>query len=123
MRSYSLRKVSKDYRTSEIESWQRKGGVLFSTEDLFLRHKDSFFDPRARCGAEILVLDEAHTMIKNAKCKIAKELRRVRTKRRILLTGTPLQNNVTEFFQLVHFVRPGAIPDAKSEAEFEKNYR
>jgi SNF2 family DNA or RNA helicase len=50
-------------------------------------------------------------------------LSKIQTKRRILLTGTPLQNNTTEFFQLIQFARPGEIPDAQSEKQFEKVYR
>lgn len=71
---------------------------------------------------DILVVDEAHTMLKNSEKKVFANLKDIRTKRRILLTGTPLQNNVTEYFQMVEFVRPGAV-GVKSVAEFETEYR
>jgi hypothetical protein len=54
----------------------------------------SFFqDP----GPDILVCDEAH-MIKNNKADITQALRLVRTHRRIALTGSPLQNNLQEYY-------------------------
>lgn len=48
-------------------------------------------------GPDILVCDEAH-MIKNAKADITQALKQVRTQRRIALTGSPLQNNLMEYY-------------------------
>lgn len=48
-------------------------------------------------GPDILVCDEAH-MIKNTKADITQALRQVRTHRRIALTGSPLQNNLQEYY-------------------------
>lgn len=48
-------------------------------------------------GPDILVCDEAH-MIKNHKADITQALRQVRTHRRIALTGSPLQNNLIEYY-------------------------
>lgn len=48
-------------------------------------------------GPDILVCDEAH-MIKNRKADITQALRQVRTHRRIALTGSPLQNNLLEYY-------------------------
>lgn len=48
-------------------------------------------------GPDLLVCDEAHT-IKNTKALVTQALMQVRTKRRIALTGSPLQNNLTEYY-------------------------
>lgn len=121
LRTCSLSKFSKHFRPEELEKWQREGGVLFLTDRLFLQGYSSYIVNHAQ--PDMIFLDEAHTMLKHSKNKIAKELKKIRTKRRVLLTGTPLQNNPTEYFQLIDYVRPGAVRDATTEQDFEKVYR
>ena len=57
-----------------------------------------------------LVLDEAH-LVKNRATQRAKRLDAVaaRARRRLLLTGTPLQNNLLELESLIHLVLPGLL--------------
>jgi SNF2 family DNA or RNA helicase len=42
-----------------------------------------------------LVADEGH-ILKNSQTALAKSLSKIKTSRRIVLTGTPLQNNLIE---------------------------
>ena len=120
LRTYSLRKIDKSFRQDEIEKWNREGGVLFLTDALFLRFCKYIVQ---HAQPQVIVLDEAHTMLKHSANRTAKELSKIETKRRLLLTGTPLQNNVTEYFQLINYVRPGVIEDAQTEQQFDKSYR
>lgn len=53
-----------------------------------------------------LVLDEAHN-IKNFQSKRWQTLLTFNSQARLLLTGTPLQNNLTELWSLLFFLRPG----------------
>ena len=57
---------------------------------------------------DYVVLDEAHT-IKNSATKIAQRVRRLRSARRLLLTGTPITNNLQELWALVDYACAGAL--------------
>ena len=59
-----------------------------------------------RCG--FLICDEAHR-IKNAQSKTAIALTQLSTERRVLLTGTPVQNDLTEFYTMVEFCAPSLL--------------
>ncbi|KAI5701838.1 hypothetical protein M8J75_013913 [Diaphorina citri] len=52
-----------------------------------------------------LVIDEAHR-IKNEKSKLSEIVREFKTTNRLLLTGTPLQNNLHELWALLNFLLP-----------------
>jgi len=52
-----------------------------------------------------MILDEAHN-IKNFQSQRWQVLLGFRSKRRLLLTGTPLQNNLMELWSLLHFLMP-----------------
>ncbi|CAG8453857.1 9609_t:CDS:10 [Ambispora leptoticha] len=57
-----------------------------------------------------LVIDEGHR-IKNYNCKLLKELRLYSSANRLLLTGTPLQNNLGELWSLLNFLLPDIFDD------------
>lgn len=62
-------------------------------------------------------MDEAHRL-KNKNSLLFDVLNRVHdTGRRLLLTGTPLQNNLSELWALLHFILPGIF---RSEEEFNE---
>eukprot|EP01060_Flectonema_neradi_P013663 TRINITY_DN20396_c0_g1_i3.p1 TRINITY_DN20396_c0_g1~~TRINITY_DN20396_c0_g1_i3.p1 ORF type:complete len:1151 (+),score=146.46 TRINITY_DN20396_c0_g1_i3:64-3516(+) len=69
-----------------------------------------------RLSWEYLILDEAH-MIKNYKSKKWQILRQYKTTRRLLLSGTPLQNNVMELWSLLRFLMVDN-PLFSSESDF-----
>ncbi|XP_067938071.1 lymphocyte-specific helicase-like isoform X2 [Watersipora subatra] len=60
-----------------------------------------------------LIVDEGHR-IKNAQCRLIKELRLYDSTHRVLLTGTPLQNNLSELWSLLNFLLPEVFDDLDS---------
>ena len=66
----------------------------------------------------LLMCDEAHRL-KNATNTTYQTLDKINVKRRVLLTGTPVQNDLTEYFSLLSFANPGILG---TRLEFRKNY-
>ncbi|XP_057528541.1 ATP-dependent DNA helicase DDM1 [Amaranthus tricolor] len=62
-----------------------------------------------------VVVDEGHRL-KNSNCKLLRELKRVPIENKLLLTGTPLQNNLAELWSLLNFILPDIF---SSHEEFE----
>lgn len=61
----------------------------------------------------LCVIDEAHRL-KNRNCKLLEGLRLLNLEHRVLLSGTPLQNNVNELFSLLNFLEPTQFSNAES---------
>ncbi|CAC5412056.1 CHD4 [Mytilus coruscus] len=59
---------------------------------------------------QVLVVDEAHRL-KNNQSKFFKVLNNYKIAYKLLLTGTPLQNNLEELFHLLNFLSPGNFHD------------
>jgi DNA repair and recombination protein RAD54 and RAD54-like protein len=61
---------------------------------------------------------QAHKL-KNAESGLAKSLTALPARKRILLSGTPMQNELSEFFNMVDFCNPGVLG---TPAQFRKSY-
>lgn len=81
---------------------------LLSCQDIL---KDIKFD--------LLVCDEGHRL-KNSANKCVKVINEyLNIKRRVLLTGTPMQNDLIEFYNICHFINPGILGNF---ASFQKEF-
>ena len=65
---------------------------------------------------ELLIIDEAHR-IKNENALLSKNVRLLHSKFRILVTGTPLQNNLHELWALLNFLLPDIF---SSSSDFDE---
>ena len=70
-------------------------------------------------GVDIIIADEGHRL-KTAQNKSAQAIKSLNTARRVILSGTPIQNDLSEFFMMVDFVNPGLLGTFKTfTKEFE----
>ena len=65
---------------------------------------------------ELLIIDEAHR-IKNENALLSKNVRLLQSKFRLLVTGTPLQNNLHELWALLNFLMPDIF---SSSSDFDE---
>ncbi|CEG47162.1 transcriptional regulator atrx [Plasmopara halstedii] len=115
-------------RLNVVKQWHRCGGLLITGYELYrllvlqssgeekistsnqkVAHMikkiyKCFCDP----GPDLIVLDEGHR-VRNYKSKLVKALAHVKTTRRIILTGYPLQNHLEEYWTMVNFARPNYL--------------
>ncbi|XP_076166694.1 DNA repair and recombination protein RAD54-like okr isoform X2 [Ptiloglossa arizonensis] len=66
----------------------------------------------------LVLCDEGHRL-KNFENQTYQALINLKAKRRVLLSGTPIQNDLLEYFSLVHFVNQGLLGTAQ---EFRKKF-
>ena len=88
----------------EKEFKQRHFDLIITTYEMAIKEKCTL----TKLNYEYLIMDEAHR-IKNEKSKLSYIVRQYRSKHRLLLTGTPLQNNLHELWSLLNFLMPNVI--------------
>ena len=64
-------------------------------------------------GIDIVIADEGHRL-KKEQNKSGVAIRSLSTPRRVILSGTPIQNDLSEFFSMVNFVNPGILGSVKA---------
>ncbi|KAL5770535.1 hypothetical protein ACOSP7_014689 [Xanthoceras sorbifolium] len=129
LRVYMLEDVSRERRAELLAKWRAKGGVFLIGYTAFRnlslgKHVKDRHMAREIChalqdGPDLLVCDEAH-MIKNTRADTTQALKQVKCQRRIALTGSPLQNNLMEYYCMVDFVREGFLG---SSHEFRNRFQ
>ncbi|KAK4799952.1 hypothetical protein SAY86_025317 [Trapa natans] len=129
IRVFMLEDVSRERRVELLAKWRRKGGVFLISYTGFrnlsvgknIKDRTVARDiiSALQDGPDILVCDEAH-MIKNTRADTTQSLKLVKCQRRIALTGSPLQNNLMEYYCMVDFVREGFLG---SSHEFRNRFQ
>lgn len=89
---------------------------LLSVGDILI--EDNNHDNKSMASIDLLVCDEGHRL-KNQSSKILNVLKEINIKNKILLSGTPIQNDLTEFHTIIDFINPGIFG---SYNYFKKHY-
>jgi SWI/SNF-related matrix-associated actin-dependent regulator of chromatin subfamily A member 2/4 len=87
--------------------------VLVTTYEYIMRDRSRL----SRVEWKYIVIDEAQRM-KDRKSKLAQDLDRFTTQRRLLLTGTPLQNELRELWSLLNLLLPEVFDDKKQFSDW-----
>ncbi|KAG0717924.1 DNA repair and recombination protein RAD54B [Chionoecetes opilio] len=95
--------VDQQNKVEQYASLQHMPVMIISYE-MFLRSSEVV----EKLGFDLIVCDEAHRL-KNPAIKTTHLLASLPCKRRILVTGTPIQNDLQELFALVDFANPGVL--------------
>ncbi|KAL1274043.1 hypothetical protein QQF64_026857 [Cirrhinus molitorella] len=100
---------SKTERNRNLERIQRKGGVVITTYQMLINNYEllASYDQR-EFKWDYVILDEAHK-IKTSSTKTAKSAHAIPATHRVLLTGTPVQNNLREMWALFDFACQGSL--------------
>lgn len=86
-----------------------KFDVCITSYEMILREKAHF----KKFAWEYIIIDEAHR-IKNEESSLAQIIRLFSSRNRLLITGTPLQNNLHELWALLNFLLPDVFGDSNT---------
>ena len=83
--------------------------VCITSYEMILREKTHL----KKFAWEYIIIDEAHR-IKNEESSLAQIIRLFNSRNRLLITGTPLQNNLHELWALLNFLLPDVFGDSEA---------
>ncbi|KAG6272115.1 hypothetical protein E4U49_002956 [Claviceps purpurea] len=101
----------KEERTTLINERlvDEKFDVCITSYEMILREKSHL----KKFAWEYIIIDEAHR-IKNEESSLSQIIRLFQSRNRLLITGTPLQNNLHELWALLNFLLPDVFGDSEA---------
>ena len=113
-------KASKEELTTQLKQWSIASGrsvvrpvLIVSYETLRLN-----VDTLSNTDIGLLLCDEGHRL-KNGESQTFTALNGLNVDRRVILSGTPIQNDLMEYFSLLNFANPNLLG---TRVEFRKQY-
>ncbi|KAL6081817.1 hypothetical protein STEG23_032645, partial [Scotinomys teguina] len=109
MRVKTFHGSSKSERTRSLTRIQQRNGVIITTYQMLINNWQQLASYNGQAFVwDYVILDEAHK-IKSASTKSAICARAIPSSNRLLLTGTPIQNNLQELWSLFDFACQGSL--------------
>ncbi|KAI7801457.1 putative transcriptional regulator ATRX-like, partial [Triplophysa rosa] len=110
-------------RAYALQRWQEDGGVIIIGYEMYRnltqgrnikskKLKEIFQKTLVDPGPDFVICDEGH-VLKNEASAVSKAMNSIRTRRRVVLTGTPLQNNLIEYHCMVTFIKENLLGSVK----------
>ncbi|XP_064811557.1 transcriptional regulator ATRX-like isoform X3 [Oncorhynchus masou masou] len=110
-------------RASALQQWQEDGGIMIIGYEMYRnltqgrnikskKLKETFQKTLVDPGPDFVICDEGH-ILKNEASAISKAMNSIKTRRRVVLTGTPLQNNLIEYHCMVNFIKENLLGSVK----------
>lgn len=111
---------SKEQTTRQLEQFMANQSRRSGSPVLVLSYETFRVYAAVLCASEVglLLCDEGHRL-KNCDNLTYTALMGLQTRRRVLLSGTPIQNDLTEYYSLVNFVNPGMLG---TRSDFKRTY-
>ncbi|XP_042224225.1 DNA repair and recombination protein RAD54B-like isoform X2 [Homarus americanus] len=100
--------VDQNNKVEQFEK-QKHSEIMIISYEMFVRSSKII----EALNFDLVLCDEGHRL-KNTNIKTAHLLGGLRCRRRVILTGTPVQNDLQELFALVEFVNPGVLGSSLS---------
>ncbi|KAJ2612047.1 DNA-dependent ATPase protein rad54, partial [Coemansia sp. RSA 1365] len=113
-------KGSKEKVSASLRSFVSARGRMIIHPVLIISYETlrTYIDILKASPIGMLLCDEGHRL-KNSSSQTYQALNSLQVERRIILSGTPIQNDLTEYFSLLNFTNPGLLG---STQEFRKRY-
>ncbi|KAJ2477230.1 putative ATPase, partial [Coemansia sp. RSA 2052] len=103
----------KELRNKHLRRLDKNFPIVVTTYEISMRDKQAL----QRFAWKFIIVDEGHR-IKNMNCKLIRDLKSYQSTNRLLLTGTPLQNSLSELWSLLNFLLPDIFDDLESFQEW-----
>ncbi|KAB5571087.1 hypothetical protein PHYPO_G00220900 [Pangasianodon hypophthalmus] len=110
-------------RAYALQRWHEDGGIMIIGYEMYRnltqgrnikskKLKETFQKTLVNPGPDFVICDEGH-VLKNEASAVSKAMNSIKTRRRVVLTGTPLQNNLIEYHCMVNFIKENLLGSVK----------
>lgn len=108
--AYAVENTSKEDTTRRLTQYMASQSQRTGSPVLIISYETFRMYTHILNASEVglLLCDEGHRL-KNCENQTYSALMGLQTKRRVLMSGTPIQNDLTEYYSLIHFVNPGML--------------